>query len=39
VTDQIWTLDKSRMISPIGRLGDTELRSVEKAIKIHLGSS
>ncbi len=35
--DQIRTLDKSRMISPIGRLGDMALKSVETAIKVHLG--
>ena len=35
--DQIRTLDKSRMISMIGRLNDADLKSVAKAIKVHLG--
>jgi len=34
--DQIRTLDKSRMVSHVGRLAETELRAVEKAIKVHL---
>lgn len=35
--DQIRILDKSRIVSTIGLLGDADLKSVEKAIRIHLG--
>jgi mRNA interferase MazF len=34
--DQIRTLDKSRIISVLGKLGESEVKSVERALKIHL---
>ena len=34
--DQIRTLDKSRLVKPIGELGTTQLAAIEKALKIHL---
>jgi len=34
--DQIRTLDKTRIITLTGRLGNTEISQIEKAIKIHL---
>jgi mRNA interferase MazF len=34
--DQIRTLDKSRIVSILGKLGESEVKSVEKALKIHL---
>ena len=34
--DQIRTLDKSRMVAILGKLGESEIKSVEKALKIHL---
>ena len=36
-SDQIRTLDKSRLVKLIGELGKTELEAIEKALKIHLG--
>ena len=35
--DQIRTLDKSRLLTLIGRLGREEMLQIEKAMKIHLG--
>ena len=35
--DQIRTLDKTRMVSVVGMLNETEMKSIEKAIRIHLG--
>ena len=35
--DQIRILDKSRMAELIGMLNESEMRSIEKAIRIHLG--
>jgi mRNA interferase MazF len=37
--DQIRTLDKRRLIKPIGSLTDKEMLSAEKAVKIHLNFS
>ncbi|MFH1625091.1 MAG: type II toxin-antitoxin system PemK/MazF family toxin, partial [Pseudomonadota bacterium] len=37
--DQIRTLDKSRIVTLIGKLGKREVRKIEKAMKIHLGLS
>jgi mRNA interferase MazF len=37
--DQIRTLDKRRLIKPIGSLTDKEMFSAEKAVKIHLNFS
>lgn len=34
--DQVRTLDKSRLIAHIGRLGKHDLEEIEKAVKIHL---
>jgi mRNA interferase MazF len=34
--DQIRTLDKSRIVAILGKLGESEVKSVEKALKIHL---
>ena len=34
--DQIRTLDKSRLLPLIGKLGREELTQIEKAVKIHL---
>jgi len=34
--DQIRTLDKSRLVKLIGELGITEIKSITKALKIHL---
>ena len=34
--DQIRTLDKSRLVKPIGELGTTQVEAIEKALKIHL---
>jgi mRNA interferase MazF len=34
--DQIRTLDKSRLVKLIGKLGITEVEAIEKAIAIHL---
>ncbi len=34
--DQIRTLDKSRLLTLIGKLGREELTQIEKAVKIHL---
>lgn len=34
--DQIRTLDKSRLVSRLGRLGHQEITQIEKAIRIHL---
>jgi mRNA interferase MazF len=34
--DQIRTLDKSRIVAPIGKLGKREIQDIEMAIKIHL---
>jgi len=36
-SDQIRTLDKSRLVKLIGELGKTEIEAIEKALKIHLG--
>ncbi len=35
-TDQIRTLDKSRLIKLIGELGTKDTQTIEKALKIHL---
>jgi mRNA interferase MazF len=35
-TDQIRTLDKSRLVKMIGELRKTEIMAIEKALKIHL---
>jgi mRNA interferase MazF len=35
-TDQIRTLDKSRLVKLIGELGTAEISAIEKALKIHL---
>jgi len=35
-TDQIHTLDKSRLVKLIGELGITDIEAIEKALKIHL---
>jgi len=35
-TDQIRTLDKSRLVKLIGELGIKEIKAIEKALKIHL---
>lgn len=34
--DQIRTLDKSRLVKPIGELGTNETKAIEGALKIHL---
>jgi len=34
--DQIRTLDKSRIVSVLGKLGESEVKSVERGLKIHL---
>jgi len=34
--DQIRTLGKSRLVKLIGELGKTEIKAIEKALKIHL---
>ena len=34
--DQIRTLDKTRIVSVLGKLGESEVKSVERALKIHL---
>ena len=34
--DQIRTLDKSRLVKPIGELGTAQIAAIEKALKIHL---
>ena len=34
--DQIRTLDKSRIVAILGKLGEGEVKSVERALKIHL---
>ncbi len=34
--DQIRTLDKSRLVKPIGELRIIEIEAIEKALKIHL---
>jgi len=34
--DQVRTLDKTRMIKLIGKLGKDEIDEIEKALKIHL---
>jgi mRNA interferase MazF len=35
-TDQIRTLDKSRLVKLIGELGSEQIATIEKALKIHL---
>lgn len=35
--DQIRTLDKSRLVSSLGKLTEKELALIEKAVEIHLG--
>ncbi len=35
-TDQIRTLDKSRIVKLIGTIGEKEMSKIEKATKIHL---
>ena len=37
LTEQILTIDKSRVIKFIGRISDEQMRSVDKAIKVSLG--
>jgi mRNA interferase MazF len=34
--DQIRTLDKARLVKRIGKLGDDEIREIEKAMRVHL---
>ena len=34
--DQVRTLDKSRIVTVIGRLLETEMESIDKALRIHL---
>ena len=34
--DQIRTLDKSRIVAVIGRLLETEIQSIDKALRVHL---
>ena len=34
--DQIRTLDKSRIVARIGKLGKREIQDIERAVKIHL---
>jgi len=34
--DQVRTLDRSRIVAILGKLGESEVKSVEKALKIHL---
>ena len=34
--DQISTLDKSRIVSILGKLGESEIKSIDRALKIHL---
>ena len=34
--DQIRTLDKSRIVSVLGKLGESTVKSLDKALKIHL---
>ena len=38
-TDQIRTLDKSRILALLGKLGRKEMREIENSIKIHLALS
>jgi mRNA interferase MazF len=35
-TDQIRILDKSRIVAILGKLDESEVKSVERALKIHL---
>jgi len=35
--DQIRTLDKTRLVKKIGKLGQKDISEIERAIKIHLG--
>lgn len=35
--DQIRTLDKTRLVKPIGELSRKEIDEIDKAMKIHLG--
>ena len=37
LTEQILTIDKSRVIKFIGRISNEQMRSVDKAIKVSLG--
>jgi len=37
--DQIRTLEKTRLVKQIGKLGQKEIGEVDKAIEIHLGLS
>lgn len=37
--DQIRTLDKTRLVKQIGKLGQREIGEIEKAIQVHLGLS
>jgi len=37
--DQIRTLDKSRLVKQIGKLGMKEIVEIDKAVRIHLGLS
>lgn len=34
--DQIRTLDKARLVKPIGELGKPDVQAIEKALRIHL---
>ena len=36
-TDQVRTLDKRRLIRPLGKLALKEIKAIEKALAIHLG--
>lgn len=37
LTEQILTIDKSRVIKYVGKISDEQMRSVDKAIKVSLG--
>ena len=37
--DQIRTLDKTRLVKQIGKLGQEKIGEIEKAIEVHLGLS
>lgn len=37
VAEQTQTIDKSRIVSYVGRLDEAQMREVDRAVKIHLG--
>ena len=37
LTEQILTIDKSRVIKYVGKISDEQMRSVDKAVKVSLG--